>query len=78
MDPDDPEKKERQNQSVKTVQAGGPPPCLELGEGLCRGCPGWRVMTKAAQDDDGLWSQYPIHCGATGRTVYPEPGGKKE
>ena len=52
---------------ITVDKPGAPPPCLETGRILCRGCPGWTVMHQALLDPDSGWTT--IHCSATGLII---------
>ncbi|MEW6265901.1 MAG: hypothetical protein AB1641_22745 [Thermodesulfobacteriota bacterium] len=54
---------------LEVVRPGAAPVCLETGCLPCRGCPGWRFMLTALLDPEGVWGDFPIHCGCTGLTV---------
>ncbi len=55
--------------SLKIIQPGEQPPCLQPGFGFCRGCFGWQNMLDAALRGDPVWKTTQIHCSETDLTV---------
>jgi hypothetical protein len=61
-----------QPEPLEVLRPGPPPPCLQVGGLICRGCPGWAAMCQAL-GPQGAWRGAVIHCPVSGLTVGSRP-----